>query len=292
VAGNVLFAAPSYAGKSFALSRWCAANRAAGAAYESQYGGKTDILIVDNTAGSDGYAKLCAAEGIRAVKVSPGEHFEETFHLCWQVIHQESVIEGWDYVFSVEADNIIPPSALCDLMRVMDAGKMSIVTHTYPYHLLEQHTKGRTRTSNPRRFFYNELGICLMEREVLSFALADKSRYDNVTNAIFYSAQRYMRGWATCTRLFDSEHLECYEEEYQQFLPEEEGVGRRDPYDHLDASDMSQKIPECVRADYEAKGILRELEKQPDTDPRSLPVQTPFLAGGNGSGDPAQVIAP
>lgn len=217
---NVLIAANSYAGKSYCLEAWCEHNAATLAAYREEYpGARTDVLIVDNTRGSDGYAELCAEQGIRVVKVAPLVRFESTMHLGWQIIHQEAIIEDYDYIFSVEADNIIPAHTLPDLMRIMRAGKFHIVTHTYPFHLLGERVKGRNRTTNPYRFYYNELGICLMTRQVLSYGLADYSRYDNFTNALFHSVSRYGMGWASSTALLSREenlHVDGYEQEFTQ----------------------------------------------------------------------------
>lgn len=255
---NVLIACPSYAGKSYCLETWAEHCAAALADYREHYpGARTDVLIVDNTRNSDGYAKLIANLGMRVIKVTPEMLFEPTIHLCWQIIHQEAIIEDYDWVFSVEADNIIPPYILTRLMEIALAGRFHIVTHTYPFHLLNLKEQGWNRTTNPHRFYYNELGICLMTRQVLSYGLADYSRYDNFTNALFHSVSRYSLGWASSTSIIPKEeniHLDGYETEFSQFLAPQND-GRWNPYEDLDLSEIyGQQLPECIREDYEKYG--------------------------------------
>lgn len=259
---SVLIAAPSYAGKSYALDRWVESTNAIRAAY----GGRSDTLIVDNTRNSDGYTKLCIEKGIRCVHLDPLVTFESTFSRCWQIIHQEAVIEEFDWVFSVEADNIMPPEALVKLMAIADAGRLEVVTHTYPLHLLDAAKKGRTPTMKKDRFMYNELGCCLMSTRLLGLGLADRSRYDNFTLALFNSANKYLTGWATACKLWQSEHLDGYEQEFQQFWNTPDNDGRWNPYEDMkDDFDYAAHLPECIREDYERQGKGIALAMTPGT---------------------------
>lgn len=284
---NVLWVAMSYAGKAYALEQWANAAAANLAAYREQYPhAKTDVLIVDNTRNSDGYAKLISDMGMRVIKVTPTLHFESTAHLCWQIIHQEAIIEDYDYIFSAEADNIPPAYTLTKLMNIMRAGNFHIVTHIYPFHLLDIISQGRNRTTNPYRYYYNELGLCLMTRQVLSYGLADYSRYDNFTNALFHSVARYTLGWASATSLIPWEeniHLDGYEEEFTQFLAPS-GDGRTNPYENLpDLEKMyGLKLPECIREDYEKHGgaVAGALKMQDGT--YTATAKGSVLHGGNG----------
>jgi len=286
---NVLIAANSYAGKSYCLTQWCDAAAATLAAYREEYPhAKTDVLIVDNTRGSDGYAELCAEQGVRVIKITPKMTFENTMHLGWQIIHQEAIIEDYDYIFSLEADNIVPAHTLPAIMRVMRDGGFHIVTHTYPFHLLDYHLKGRNRTTNPRRFYYNELGICLMTRQVLSYGLADYSRYDNFTNALFHSVSRYALGWASSTALIapeDNLHIDGYEQEYTQFWARPGNDGRWNPYENMDDaldSIYGKHLPECIREDYEKHGIGIAMAMEPGT--YEAKAEGTVIHGGNGNG--------
>jgi hypothetical protein len=247
---RVLVAAPSYAGKEYAADRWIEA-------YEALTYEPRGALIVDNTRGSDGYSKMLVDKGIRAIHVNPLLTFDATFHRCWQLIHQEAVIEGFDWVFSVEADNIVPPESLSKLMEVAQVGQFEVVTHVYPMHLLDQARHGRTPWMNRHRFVYNELGCCLMSTRLLGLGLADTSRYVNFTAALFQSASKYLTGWATVCKLFDGEmeHLDGYEMEYSQFFVHSEDDGRWNPYQDVELPDYNTVIPPSVAEDYDKIGL-------------------------------------
>jgi len=196
-------------------------------------------------------------KGIRAVHIDALPSFDATFHRSWQIIHQEAVIEGYDWVFSVEADNIVPPESLTKLMEIAQAGQFEVVTHTYPMHLVEQAKSGRTTSMGSQRFVYNELGCCLMSTRLLGLGLADSSRYPNFTAALFHSANKYLTGWATTCKLFAGQirHLDGYEMEYSQFFVRETDDGRWNPYEGIEIENYSTVVPPSVAADYEKLGL-------------------------------------
>ena len=212
--------------------------------------------MLDNTRGSDSFTKLINEKGIRGVHMDPAPDFETTFHTAWQIIHQEAVIEGYDWVFSVEADTIIPPNALELMMGICDKAKFELLTHTYPMHLTDQARNGRTSLMNPKRFVYNELGCCLMTTRLLGLGLADTSRRKNFTDALFQSAAFYLTGWGTMTESMDIKHLDGYHMEFQQFESkpdDDKDDGRWCPLSREavdDAGGYNVSLPPSIAEDY------------------------------------------
>jgi hypothetical protein len=248
----VLVAAPTYAGKQYALDSWVDAYNAL--TYEPK-----GSLMVDNTRGSDGFTRMIIEKGIRGVHLNPKLDFEGTFHMCWQVIHSEAVIEGYEWVFSVEADTIVPPESLELMLSVAKQGKIELLTHTYPMHLLDQAKNGRTSEMNPGRFVYNELGCCLMSTRVLGLGLAEYGTRKNFTDGLFQCAAKYLTGWGTLTKAFKVIHLDGYEMEYQQFIPHSDDTadGRWCPIDGK-VDGYAVTLPSSVADDYEKIGAKLE----------------------------------
>ena len=248
---NVLVTCPTYAGKEYCLDDWVNAYNALTHEHKGS-------LMVDNTRGSDGFTKLINEKGIRGVHIDPKLDFESTFRLCWQIIHQEAVIEGYDWVYSVEADTILPPEALTLMLDVANLAGFELLTHTYPMHLLDQAKNGRTSTMNPHRFVYNELGCCLMSTRLLGLGLAEYGRYRNFTDGLFQCSAKYLTGWGTMTKALKIKHLDGYEMEYQQFIPHtDEQDGRWCPIDR-DMMDYNVVLPPSVAADYDKIGAKLE----------------------------------
>lgn len=250
--GRVLVACPTYAGKEYCLDQWVDAFHALDWPEDDKF-----PLLVDNTRGSDGYAKLILSKDVRVIHIDPSLTFEETFRRCWQYIHQEAVIEGFDWVFSVEQDNIVPPDALKKLMHIAEAGNMEVVTHTYPMHLREQARNGRTPWMNKSRFVYNELGCCLLSTRLLGLGLAHHTRYPNFTVGLFQCASRFLTGWATACKLFDVEHLDGYYMEYNQYLARADD-GRVNPYEGMEMPEVEHVLPKSVAADVKKIGKVLE----------------------------------
>jgi hypothetical protein len=215
--------------------------------------------MVDNTRGSDGFVKMIIESGIRGVHMNPLLDFESTFHRCWQIIHSEAVIEGYDWVFSVEADTIVPPESLELMMSVCKTAKLEILTHTYPMHLLDQAKNGRTSEMNPGRFVYNELGCCLMSTRLLGLGLAEYGQVKNFTDGLFKCSAKYLTGWGTMTHAFDVVHLDDYEMEYQQFISHSTDAadGRWCPIDGK-VDNYAVELPSSVAEDYDKIGAKLE----------------------------------
>jgi hypothetical protein len=214
-----------------------------------------DALQVDNTRDSEAYTKLINSKGIRGVHVNPFPDFERTFHRCWQIVHQEAVIEGFDWVFSVEADTIPAPESLALMLDICKRGNIQMLTHTYPMHLLDDGKNGNTSSRNPNRFVYNELGCCLMSTHALGLGLADNGRKPNFTECLFQAAAMYLLGWGTLTNAFEVKHLDGYHMEYTQFISHEEAAdGRWCPISTEAIKDYGVDLPPSIAEDYKKMG--------------------------------------
>ena len=180
--GSVLVAAPTYAGKEYALERWVGAYRAL--TYEPR-----GVYMVDNTrcrppcsgrdgepCRSEGYYRRLVREGITASRLIPLEGFPETFHRCWELIHEYAVANGYYWVYSVEADNIVAPESLQVMVDIALYANIHLVTHTYPLHASAAAASG----VDPGSFKYDEMGCMLMSTKLLGKALAEYDAYGNI----------------------------------------------------------------------------------------------------------------
>jgi hypothetical protein len=219
--GSVLVACPTYAGKEYALDEYLAAYRAL--TYDPR-----GLYMVDNTrcrppcsgrkgkpCRSQGYYDRLVAEGVTASRLVAFNDFEETFHRCWELIHEYAVANDYYWVYSVEADNIVAPESLQIMVDIALYGNIHLVTHTYPAHSTAAAASG----TDPNNFKYDEMGCMLLSTRLLGKALAEYPDYRNIPLSIFSMAQKWQGGRCVLTERFEVKHLDGYQMEWWQFGP-------------------------------------------------------------------------
>ena len=180
--GRVLVAAPTYAGKEYALDAWVAGFHALD--YEPKY-----AYMVDNTAVSEAYFRRIEATGIQATHVVPWPDWDRTFRRCWELILQRAQALDCYWVLSMEADNVVAPEGLGIMVDLALAGNAHLVTHSYPQHKSAALASG----ADPEGFYYNELGCALISRSLLARALDEYDEYGQMVVAI-WGSQRPLHG--------------------------------------------------------------------------------------------------
>jgi hypothetical protein len=202
-----LVAAPTYAGKQYALDEWIAGFNAL--TYEPKF-----AFMVDNTAVSHAYLKTIQSKGIKAIHLQPwiDKPFEYTFHRCWELICEEAKAQGAFWVYSVEADNVPAPESLEKMVSIARYGNVHLVTHDYPLH----QTAAAASGMKGDEYYYTEFGCMLMTTQLLERALENFAEFKSVALAIFNSNIRYRGGHARLTHTFDVQHLDGFDMEYPQ----------------------------------------------------------------------------
>ena len=158
-APRVLMACPTYSGMAYALPQWAEA-------YKAQTYPDLGSFQVDNSdgpahGGNLHYTHCIRGQGIDAVwqKVR-FPHLWDTLELGWRLIVEHAKQQGYDFIFSVEADVIVPPDAtekmvLCSAEHMQD-GKPAVVTQRY-------HPRGQAGPN----FWWDTLGCSLFPVEPL-----------------------------------------------------------------------------------------------------------------------------
>ena len=187
--GHVLVAAPTYAGKAYALDRYLAA-------YDGQTYSNRSLLLVDNTGDGGTYFRSLQRRGIPVLRYPPKRRWDHTQFGVWSVILGRALEEQADYIFSLEQDVIIPPDGIALMVKYATRHSLCFLVNPYP-----------ARPSTGFVGDMDELGCSLIDPEDLDYALkqvtavAQPVDMVNVLRAIVVPAM-------DCVRLFDAEHLD------------------------------------------------------------------------------------
>lgn len=209
--GAVLVAAPTYAGKEYALEAWLAGARA------FTYDEPVYVYTVDNTSVSMAYFELLKGKGVSVTHIDPWPDWDRTFKRCWELIAERAMELDCYWVLSMEADNVVAPEGLGVMVDMALAGNCHLVTHSYPMHKSAAEAAG----VDPETFYYNELGCMLMSRRLLERALDEYDEYGQMVIAIEATNDRYMGGRIKLTRRFEVQHLDGYQMAFQNLAPSE-----------------------------------------------------------------------
>jgi len=156
---KVLMACPTWSGCLYSLKPWAEAYHA------TEYANK-GALQVDNSDGPMSGGNLHYVHTIRGYDIpAVWQHTRwpalwDTLELSWRIIVEHAHAEGYDFVFSVEADVIVPPDAMqkmvdCALENAVD-GKPAVVSQRY-------HPRGQPGPN----FYWDTLGCTLFPVEPL-----------------------------------------------------------------------------------------------------------------------------
>jgi hypothetical protein len=143
--GAVLVAAPTYAGKEYAIEAWKAAYDALD--YEPRY-----AYQVDNTRVGLGYFERLKKLGISATHLTPWPDWDRTFKRCWELILARAIELDCYWIYSVEADNTPAPESLRIMVDMALAGNCHLVTHSYPMHESSSPSGSLSATSTATRW--------------------------------------------------------------------------------------------------------------------------------------------
>lgn len=152
---SVLVACPTYSGLADSLDEYLAAYAALGWADRR-------LILVDNTRDGGEYARSIndrvAAVGGMVRHVDPSDDWDDTFVRCWRIIASHAEANGYDWIWSLEQDVIVPPITLDTLLNIAGYCAAPFVTHTYPYHF-------------GKPGYYQGLGCTLMKTDLVLAAL-------------------------------------------------------------------------------------------------------------------------
>jgi SAM-dependent methyltransferase len=152
-------ACPAWSGCAYSLKQWADAYHAQ--TYENRIALQVDNSDGPQTGGNLHYTHMIRAAGIPAVwQTVRFPALWDTLELSWLMIVEHAHEQGCDFIFSVEADVIIPPDAMqkmldCSLEHAVD-GKPAVVTQRY-----------HPRSQDGPNFWWDTLGCSLFPVEPL-----------------------------------------------------------------------------------------------------------------------------
>lgn len=124
----VLIAAPSYRGKSYALESYLRA-------YNDFSYPNRSLFIVDNTGDGLGYYEHLQKCNVPCAHINPTRDFQETMAMSWRRILDRALELNFQWVLSIEQDNICPPLTIDILLNVAGYCNALHVAHSYRWHL-------------------------------------------------------------------------------------------------------------------------------------------------------------
>ncbi len=124
---RTLVAAPTYRGKSYSLEAYIRAYN------DFSYPNK-GLFMVDTTGDGLDYFEHLKKIEVPCDHINPGRDWQETFARAWKRITREAVDGGYQWVASIEADNICPPLTLDALLNIAGFCRAVHVAHGYPWH--------------------------------------------------------------------------------------------------------------------------------------------------------------
>lgn len=124
---KVLVACPTFKGKHYALEAYLSAYNAFSYPLKGLY-------MVDT--GGDG---LRYFEHLKSLKVdcdhlNPTRDWQETLTCAWKMIAEKAKNGNYNWICSIEQDNICPPLTLDVLLNIAGYCKSAHVAHGYPWH--------------------------------------------------------------------------------------------------------------------------------------------------------------
>jgi len=155
---KVLIACPTWQGELYALKRWAEA-------YHAQTWENKAAYQVDNSNGPQHEGNRHYLHIIRGYDIpADWQHtrwpaFWDTLELSWQMIVEHAHEVGADFIFSVEADVIVPPDAMQKMVEAAyahaDGEKVAVVTQRY-------HPRGQGEgLETGQSFWWDTLGCSL-----------------------------------------------------------------------------------------------------------------------------------
>lgn len=126
----VLVACPTYRGKHYALEAYLRA-------YNDFSYPNRSLFIVDNTSDGLGYYEHLLKCNVPCAHINPTKEFQETFAMCWKKILERALELNFQWILSLEQDNIAPPLTLDILLNVANYCKALHVAHSYRWHLTQ-----------------------------------------------------------------------------------------------------------------------------------------------------------
>jgi hypothetical protein len=188
---SVLIGCPTYKGLDSCLDEYLAA-------VDALEWKNRRLILVDNTDDEGEYAFSIApkveAMGGTVKHVPRSKDWEDTFFRSWCVIANHAEFNGYDWVFSLEGDVIVPPLTLDTMLNVAGYITAPFVTHTYPYH-------------NGREGFYQGLGCTLMKTGLLTVALSSRYKEVPAVEAAIYDVAK-RNSHASLHQLLDIKHVD------------------------------------------------------------------------------------
>ena len=205
---KVLVACPTYSGMGYSLKRWADA-------YHAQTYKNKGALQVDNSDGpmSGGnlhYSHLIRAQGIPAIwQTVRFPALWDTLELSWKTMVEYAHAHDYKFIFSVEADVIVPPDALQKMLdcayKNATGGLPAVVTQRY-------HPRGQEGPN----FWWDTLGCSLFPVEPLWKDIdLIKSIYEiEVFNVLERHGYKRIRPGHDCPDLFEVTHLKDPDDPY------------------------------------------------------------------------------
>jgi len=199
------------------------------------------IYQIDNSRDTKAYFERIKATGIDVTHLAPWSDWDRTFFKAWELILRRAQDLDCKWCLSLEADNIVGPEALEVMVNIALYGNLHLVTHDYPLHDSAAKASGVSPTS----WYYRELGVMLLSRQLLERAISEFEEFGNIAAAIFGCCTRYHGGQCNLTCKFRSEHRSGYHQSYQNLGPSE-CVGLMMPTPQM-PSDYGSELPPCLR---------------------------------------------
>lgn len=171
---RVLVACPTYLGKSYALEAYIRAYNAFTYPHRGLY-------LVDNTGTGLTYFEHLKSLKVPCEHIDPTVDFQETFAMCWKRIALHAAEQGYQWVASIEQDNICPPLTLDVLLNVAGYCRAVHVAHSYPWH-----------KSQAGQGMLNGLGCNLISTEVLTAIFAQDKWFTNAIESEIFEYPKLM----------------------------------------------------------------------------------------------------
>lgn len=188
---RVLVACPTYRGKAYALDAYLGA-------YNNFTYPHRGMFMVDNTGIGLDYFRHLQSCNVPCEHIDPSVDFQETFARSWKRIVNYAAEHGYQWIASIEQDNICPPLTLDALLNVAGYCRAVHVAHSYPWHK-NQASQGRLIG----------LGCNLISVEMLVAIFAQEKWFTNAVESEIFEYPKLM-GYPTVElhNLVTVEHLD------------------------------------------------------------------------------------
>ena len=279
---KVLIACPTWKGGEYALKRWAEAFRA-----QDYPGERIGAFMVDNTEEDLHYCHMVRGQGVPCRWLwRRMPYLWDTLELCW--VGPGGIVEyahenGYDFIFSVEHDVIVPPEATrlmveTALANAAEDGKPAVVSHRY-------HPRGQFEFDD---FVWDTLGATLLPVEPLwQERLLAKASYEI---EVFIVCKRQGHPRVRAKDLFVIEHLKDPEDKrvdecaatpaYDMYAQ------RKIDYNARIAAGVQE--PERAAEEPEAP-TEAAAEPEPEPHVKRIVPGPAHLVGGHGGPEPAEL---